>query len=202
MNKKGRIFIICAPSGCGKGTVIQRLLETDPSVFLSVSATTRAPRPGEMPGKSYLYVTKEEFSHLIETDGLLEYAEFCGNCYGTPRAPVEAHTENGRNVLLEIEIEGAKQVRKLCPDAVSIYILPPSMAELRRRLTDRGTETAEVIERRLSRAKEEIPYARECDYIVINDTVEKAAQDLHVIMEASAHSRTLFDNRIDALLSE
>ena len=118
------------------------------------------------------------------------------------RAPVEAHTENGRNVLLEIEIEGAKQVRKLCPEAVSIYILPPSMAELRRRLTDRGTETAEVIERRLSRAKEEIPYARDCDYIVINDTVEKAAQDLHAIMEASAHSRTLFDNRIDALLSE
>ena len=202
MSKTGRIFIVCAPSGCGKGTIIKQLLEQDPSVFLSVSATTRAPRPGEVPGESYLYVTKEAFFHLIETDGLLEYAQFCGNFYGTPRAPVEAHTKEGRDVLLEIEIEGAKQVKRLCPDAVSVYILPPSMAELRRRLTDRNTETAEVIERRLLRAKEEIPYARECDYIIVNDTVEKAVQDLRTVMRAAGLSRTLFDGQIDALLSE
>lgn len=160
----------------------------DGSVRLSVgfgNDTRAAPRRDT--GEKLSLCNKRRVSHLIETDGLLEYAEFCGNCYGTPRAPVEAHTENGRNVLLEIEIEGAKQVRKLCPEAVSIYILPPSMAELRRRLTDRGTETAEVIERRLSRAKEEIPYARECDYIVINDTVEKAAQ---ICMPLWKHLRT------------
>lgn len=202
MNKQGHIFVICAPSGCGKGTVIKKLMENDPNIFLSVSATTRLPREGEIPGESYLYVSKEQFEHMIDTDDLLEYAQFCGNYYGTPRTPVQTHTEAGADVLLEIEIEGAKQVKKLCPEAVFIYILPPSMAELRRRLTDRGTETPEVIEKRLARAREEIPYARECDYVIVNDTVEQAAENIHSIMAAASHKEMFMKEKIDALLCE
>ena len=202
MNKKGRVFIVCAPSGCGKGTVLAEVLRRDPSLFFSVSATTRSPRPGEIDGVNYHFLKKEQFEHMIGTNDLLEYAQFVGNYYGTPRRPVEEHTEAGRNVILEIEIEGAKQVRKLLPDAVSVYILPPSMAELRRRLTDRGTETAEVIEKRLARAKDEVPYAYECDYVMINDTVEQAADELQAIIAAAGRETEHMKETIDSLLKE
>lgn len=202
MSKKGRVFIVCAPSGCGKGTVLAEVFKRDPSLFFSVSATTRSPRPGEVHGVNYLYLSKEEFTGMIAENGLLEYAEFCDNYYGTPRKPVEEHTEAGRNVILEIEIEGAKQVRKLLPNAVAVYILPPSMAELRRRLTGRGTESPEVIEKRLARAKEEIPYAYECDYIVVNGTVGQAADDLQAIIAAASHETEHMTDLIDNLLKE
>lgn len=202
MSKKGRVFIICAPSGCGKGTVLAEVFKRDPNLFFSVSATTRSPRPGEVHGVNYLYLSKEEFEGMLAENGLLEYAQFVGNYYGTPRKPVEEHTEAGQNVILEIEIEGAKQVRKLLPDAVAIYILPPSMAELRRRLSGRGTETPEVVEKRLARAKQEIPYAYECDYTIVNDTVEQAADDLLAIITAATHETEHMKEKIDSLLAE
>ena len=202
MSKKGRIFIICAPSGCGKGTVLAELLKRDENLFFSVSATTRNPRPGEVDGVNYHFLKKEQFEHMIETNDLLEYAQFVGNYYGTPRTPVIENAENGKNVILEIEIEGAKQVRKLLPEAVSVYILPPSMADLRSRLAGRGTEEPAVIEKRLARAKDEIPYARECDYVMVNNTIEQAVCDLQSIIKAACHEKEEMLESIDKLMNE
>ena len=137
--EKGQLFIICGPSGCGKGTVIKELLTREPDIFLSVSATTREPREGETDGVHYHFLKTEQFETMIGEDGFLEHACFCGNYYGTPRKPVDDHMANGHPVILEIEVDGAEQVRKLRPDAVTIYILPPSLSELRARLTGRGT---------------------------------------------------------------
>ena len=153
---------------------------------VSVSATTRAPRAGEENHVHYHFLTREDFEQRIAADGLLEYAEYCGNYYGTPRAEVEAMREAGKNVILEIEVQGGLQIREKCPDAVLIFTIPPTIAELRRRLHKRGTETEDVIEKRIARAKEELPVANQYDYIVLNDELEDAVADFFSILRAEA----------------
>ena len=199
---KGQLFIICGPSGCGKGTVIKELLTREPDIFLSVSATTRQPREGEVDGVHYHFLKTEQFESLIGEEGFLEHACFCGNYYGTPRKPVDDHMENGHPVVLEIEVDGAGQVRKLRPDAVTIYILPPSLSELRARLVGRGTEAPEVVEKRLARAVEESPFANTCDYVVTNHVVEETADALRSIIRSQSFLNKHMTATVDALLSE
>lgn len=181
---KGKTFIICGPSGVGKGTVVSRLLETDPTLYFSVSATTRAPRAGEADGVHYHFLTRERFQEWIDAGDFLEHAQFVGNFYGTPRRYVDEAMDQGRDVLLDIEIQGAEQIHQKRPEAVRIYIAPPSWEELERRLTGRGTEDGEKIRSRLARGREEFAAARDFDYLVINDTVEHAAAEIRAIMTA------------------
>ncbi len=182
--RKGKTFIICGPSGVGKGTVVARLLASDPSLYFSVSATTRAPRAGEENGVHYHFLTREQFEQGIADGDFLEYAEYVGNLYGTPCRYVDQAMDQGRDVLLDIEIQGAEQVHQKRPDAVRIYVAPPSWPELERRLVGRGTEDMEKVRSRLARGREEFAAAKDFDYFVINDTVDHAVDELRAIMLA------------------
>ncbi len=184
MSNRGLLVVVSGPSGCGKGTVLGQLLENDPNVFYSVSATTRKPRPGEIEGVHYFFLTKEQFEEKIKNDGMLEYANYVGNYYGTPKEAVEKQLSAGHNVILEIEVQGAMQVQKRCPEAVLVFMMPPSMEELKRRLVERRTETEEVIQNRLVTAEEEMKAVRQYDYFVINDKVEDAVECLRAILKA------------------
>jgi guanylate kinase len=175
--------VMTGASGVGKGTLRERWLRGQ-DVFYSVSWTTRAPREGERPGLDYHFVDAERFLEGIGQDGFLEHAEFAGNHYGTPRGPIEAALEGGRDVILEIEVKGAMQVRQTTPEAILVFITPPSLTELRRRLEGRATENQEQIERRLSRAHEEILEAHAFDYVVMNDDLERAVLDMQAIQRA------------------
>lgn len=185
MNKKGILFVITGPSGVGKGTVLAEVRKQK-DVYFSISATTRQPREGEQDGVHYFFLTREQFEQKIGENGFLEHAEFSGNCYGTPVAPVDAHLEQGKDVILEIEVQGAMQVHEIRPDAVRIFLAPPSYAELENRLTGRGTETEEAVRMRLETAKHELTLALQFDYVVVNHTVEQAVADVLAIMQAEA----------------
>ena len=191
--RRGKTFIICGPSGVGKGTVVARLLASYPKLYFSVSATTRPPRPGEVDGKHYHFLSREQFQRWIDEDAFLEHAEFVGNLYGTPKLYVDKAMDLGRDVILDIEIQGAEQVHRRRPEAIGIYVAPPSWAELERRLIGRGTEDMEKVRRRLERGKEEFAVARDFDYFVINDTVDRAVEELRAILLAE-HCRP--DERI------
>lgn len=182
--RQGKTFIICGPSGVGKGTVVARLLASNPNLYFSVSATTRQPRHGEVDGIHYHFLSREQFERWIREDAFLEHAEFVGNCYGTPKKYVDAAMAQGRDVILDIEIQGAEQVHKLRPEAVRIYVAPPSWAELERRLIGRGTEDMEKVRSRLERGKQEFAAASSFDYFVINDTVDHAVTEITAIMTA------------------
>ena len=184
-NRSGRLTVITGPSGVGKGTLVQRLLERHPNVWLSVSATTRAPRQGELDGVSYYFHGRERFSALVESGGLLEWAEFAGNCYGTPREPVELQLQSGRPVLLEIELEGARQVRRSFPDGFQIFLAPPTYQELERRIRGRGTDSEQAIQRRLERARQELKSQDEFDAVVINDCLDDSLRELERLMSLS-----------------
>ena len=181
---KGKTFIISGPSGVGKSTVLSALLERRKNLYFSVSATTRAPRPGELDGIHYHFMDVESLRKWIAMDQFLEYAEYVGNFYGTPKRFVDEAMEKGRDVILDIEVQGAIQVTSKRPDTVRIFIAPPSWAELERRLTERGTDSKEKIQKRLLRAKVEFQTAHTYDYFVINDTVENAVNELDAIMTA------------------
>lgn len=196
---KGMLIVVSGPSGCGKGTVLAEILKSD-RIFYSVSATTRSPRPGETDGVNYYFLTKEKFEKLIEEDGMLEYASYCGNYYGTPKKPVEDMLEKGKHVILEIEVQGAMKVMEKCPEAVFVFILPPSLKELERRLNKRGTEAEDVIKKRLSEAAGEIKQAYKYNYAVINGELEKAVDDLKAIIRAEELKSTNFKNNIDEVL--
>jgi len=181
--RRGNLFVISGPSGTGKGTICAGLtVEADAQ--LSVSMTTRSPREREVEGKSYYFVDKEYFKAEIAREGLFEYAEVFGEYYGTPKAPVLACLEEGRDVILEIEVKGAMQIKSSKPDAILVFILPPSQAELRRRIEGRGTETPETLEKRLRRVDMEITYIDRYDYLVINDDLPGAIDDILAIMRA------------------
>jgi guanylate kinase len=187
--RRGGLFVVAGPSGVGKGTVIRRLLEIAPNVELSVSATTRAPRPGEADGVDYRFVSDEEFDRLIETDALLEWAVIFGHHRsGTPSGPVDEARSRGLDVILEIDVQGAGQVRERAPDATLIFLAPPSLGELERRLRDRRTEDEAQLEGRLSAAREELAQAERFDHVVVNDEVNTAAEEIARILQESAGS--------------
>ncbi len=186
MNKRGMLIILSGPSGCGKGTVVKELLSRRDDTVVSVSVTTRTPRPGEEDGVHYFFRTKEQFEEMIKRDELLEYADYNGNYYGTPLPPIEEWLNAGKNVLLEIEVQGAQKVMKRCPDHVSVFIAAPSIEVLEQRLRGRGTEAEEVIKRRLNAAKEEMAAAERYRYYVVNDEVELAVQRIETILSAES----------------
>lgn len=182
--KKGNLYIVTGPSGAGKGTVLGRVLAEMDNVFLSVSATTRQPREGEKHDVNYYFVTHDEFRQMIEQDRLLEHAEYVGNFYGTPAAPVDEMLNAGKDVVLEIEVQGALIVKGKRPDATLIFIVPPSFDVLASRLRSRGTESEEVVQRRLMKARSECARMDAYDYIVINDQLDDAVRDLSSIIRA------------------
>jgi guanylate kinase len=176
--RSGRLFVITGPSGVGKGTLIRRLLERLPELELSVSATTRDPRPGERDGVDYHFISDEEFDRLAREGQLLEHATYSGHRYGTPRAEVEPRLPDGRSVVLEIEVQGARQVREAMPEAVQVFIAPPSPEALRERLVGRGTDRPEEIERRLKVARSELEARDEFGHVVVNDDLDRAVEEL------------------------
>jgi len=196
---KGILIVVSAPSGCGKGTILAEVLK-DEQYYYSVSATTRSPRPGETDGVNYHFLTKEKFESLISSGGMLEHAVYCDNYYGTPRDKVYEKINEGKNVILEIEVQGAMQIREKCPEAVFIFIAPPSVGELRKRLENRGTESAEVIEKRVSEAAHEISFAYKYDYVIVNDVLENAVDDFRAVVRSQKLMTENQKNIIDEVL--
>jgi len=184
MKEKGKLIVISGPSGAGKSTVVFKAIEGRKDVCFSTSVTTRKPRPGEVDGKEYFFVDLDRFKEMVENDELLEHAEYVANSYGTPKAYVEQKLEAGMNVLLDIEVQGARQIHEKKPDAVKIFIIPPSLEELEKRLVGRGTDTPRAIEARLIRARQEYQEADFYDYIIVNDDADKAARELSAIIDA------------------
>ena len=182
MEKQGKIFILSGPSGSGKGTVLKSAMKNHPDMFLSVSATTRPPRTGEVDGVHYHFISDDAFLQMVERDELLEHAGYAGNFYGTPRIPVDEALAQGRDVMLEIDVQGAQQIYAKRPDAVRIFLAPPSWTELEHRLVGRGTDSAEKIQQRLRRARDEMALAADYDYFIINDDVERAAAERGITM--------------------
>lgn len=190
MQEKGILIVLSGPSGVGKGTVRKAIFSQDDIAFeYSISMTTRSPREGEVDGVDYFFKSREEFEELIKKGKLLEYAEFVGNYYGTPVDYVKETLDKGKDVFLEIEVEGAKQVRQKFPDGLFIFLVPPSLSELRNRIVTRGTESEEVINNRLNVAKEEIEMMHLYDYVVENDTVDSAVERIKAIVIAEHHRR-------------
>ncbi|MDD2884464.1 MAG: guanylate kinase [Dechloromonas sp.] len=181
----GTLYVVAAPSGAGKSTLVGRLLECEPSIALSISCTTRSPRAGEVDGREYHFVAVDDFLQRISREEFLEWAEVHGNFYGTSQKWIADQLAAGRDVLLEIDWQGAQQVRKLFPEMVSVFILPPSMTELERRLVGRGTDSHDVIERRLAAAQAEMRHVGEFDYVIINDQLDQALEDLRAVVRAS-----------------
>jgi len=184
VNKKGLLIVVSGPSGAGKGTICKEVLSRRNDIFVSTSATTREPREGEVHGVNYYFVTREEFEKNIEEEAFIEYAEVYTNLYGTPKEAVLEKLNKGENILLEIDIQGALQVKKRYPEGVFIFILPPSMKELKSRIIGRGSETPESLERRFSSAFEEIEFVNQYDYYIINDQVKKASDLMEAIIDA------------------
>lgn len=200
-NNSGLLVVFSGPSGVGKDSLLQRLLEVNPQIRLSISATTRSPRGEEQHGKDYFFLSKEEFQEMIDRDGMLEYAVYCENYYGTPRQPVEDGMRQGQDVILEIEVQGGAQVRQKNPASVSIFVLPPSMKVLSQRLHKRGTDSEEVIQKRLEKAREEIQKANQYDYIVMNDDLEGCVREICEILSAEKKKSSRSINLIEEVLN-
>lgn len=194
---KAKLFVVSAPSGCGKGTVLGEVFKNC-SVYYSVSCTTRKPREGEVDGVNYYFIDNDKFDKMVCENGFLEYAKFVEHSYGTPAAPVKENLEAGRDVVLEIETQGAFQVKKAMPEAVLIFILPPSVAEIRRRLNKRGTEEQAVIEKRTAEAAGEIAKAYNYDYVIMNDALEEAVADFKAVMGSAKNG----DGKADGFKAE
>lgn len=185
MKKKGILIVISGFSGAGKGTLMKKLLQTYDNYALSVSMTTRSPREGEKDGEAYFFASRQQFEENIKNDGFIEYASYCDNYYGTPKDYVEEQLKAGKDVILEIEIQGALQVKKKFPESLLMFVTPPTAEELERRLRGRGTETPEVIAQRLARASEESEGVEAYDYIVVNDDLDRCVEELNSMVEAA-----------------
>ncbi len=202
MKRKGILIVVSGFSGTGKGTLMKQLVQSYDNYALSVSMTTRSPRPGEEEGKEYFFVSREEFVSQIKNDGLIEYASYCEHYYGTPRKYVEAELEAGRDVILEIEIQGALKVREKYPTALLLFVMPPNAAELRKRLEKRGTESPDIIRMRLERALEEAKGIEKYDFIVINDKLEECVRNMHSLIQAAHETPERNEELIDNIRKE
>lgn len=193
MKDRGILIIVSGFSGAGKGTVMKKLMSEYDNYALSISATTRTPRPGEQDGREYFFKTVEEFETMIENNQLIEYAKYVGNYYGTPKEYVEKMLDEGKDVILEIEMQGTMKVKEMMPETVLVFITPPTAEELKKRLEGRGTEDSETIKARLKRASEEVVYMDKYDYLLINDKLDECVENLHKIvqMEHSKVSRNI-----------
>ena len=198
----GHLFIVAAPSGAGKSTLVNALLEREPGIALSISHTTRAPRPGDVDGVQYHFIDRATFERMVVRGDFLEHADVFGNCYGTSRGAVEPTLRAGRDVLLEIDWQGARQVRSAMPECVSIFILPPSCAELERRLRARATDSEATIEKRLAASRNEIAHAHEFDCIIVNDVFEEAVTQLRDVVRTARASEPLPAERHESLIAE
>ena len=196
MAEKGRLIVFSGASGAGKSTVLRKMMEKRNDVCFSVSVTTRAPRPGEVDGKDYYFINDDQFAQMVENDELLEHATYVNHSYGTPQSYVDRMLDKGFNVVLDIEVQGARKVHEKRPDAVMVFVAPPSLEELKRRLIARGTETEEAIAGRLERARQEYAEANFCTYRVINDNADVAAEELSSIITAE---HCLFQDRKNVL---
>ena len=200
--REGMLIVLSGPSGSGKGTIIKSLLSMREDTVLSISMTTRAPRPGEQDGVHYFFRTREEFEDVIRKDGFLEYAEYNGEYYGTPEAPIRRWLNEGKNVILEIEVQGAEKVMNHRSDLVSVFITIPSFEELERRLRARATETEEKIRRRMATAQMELSRAFRYQYVVLNDEVERAVARINTIIEAESMRYNRMENTILEVLND
>lgn len=201
-NNKGILIVLSGPSGAGKGTILEEYLKRDAGTVCSISATTRSPRPGEINGVHYHFVSQPDFEEMIAQGEIIEYAQYNGNYYGSPAKPIRDELEAGHNVILEIEVQGAQQVRTLFPDALSIFVIPPTFEELRRRLSGRGTESQEQITARLQTARQEVALATEYDYIIVNDVVEEAVDRLGYIIQAARCGQKFNESLIQEILTQ
>lgn len=192
------LFVVSAPAGCGKDTILSELFKKTDTAGYAVSATTRAPREGEIDGVHYHFLTKEDFSMLIDTGEVLEYAEYCGNYYGTLKKSVEDLLNKGKDAVLKIEVEGALNIKKMFPDACLVFILPPSWEELERRLRERGTEPEDVVVKRITQAKVEFEWADKYDYLVVNDKLEDAVDNLLAVFRAEKCRRERCSTLLDS----
>lgn len=199
--KKGCLIVFSGPSGAGKDTILNKIMGEKENLKLSVSHTTRSPREGEINGKNYYFVSKQEFIKMAENGEMLEYATYCGNYYGTSAVKVQDELEKGNDVILEIEVQGAEQVMKKVPEVLSIFILPPSLSELKKRLKNRGTDSEEVINRRVKEAEKEIALAHNYDYVIINDDIEKSAKKVLKIIELQEMKSQNMKHIIDEVLN-
>ena len=202
MRRKGILIVVSGFSGVGKGTLMKQLVHSYDNYALSVSMTTRQPRPGESDGKEYFFVSREVFEKTIAENGLIEYANYCGNYYGTPKEYVKKQLEKGKDVILEIEIQGALKVREQFPTALLLFVMPPSAQELKKRLEGRGTETKEVIDKRLKRATEEAEGIENYDFIVINDKLEECVKEMHGLILAAHETPDRNQEFIDNMRKE
>lgn len=202
MKRNGILVVVSGFSGAGKGTLMKRLLETYENYALSISMTTRLPRPGEESGREYFFVTREEFEDKIAEGGLIEYANYCGNYYGTPKEYVETKLSEGKDVILEIEIQGALKIKEQFPTALLLFVMPPTAEELKKRLVGRGTEAPEVIEKRLLRAAEEAEGIENYDYIVINDDLDICTRELHIMIDAAHNAPVRNEEFIENMRQE
>ena len=196
VKRKGLLLVVSGPSGAGKGTICKALLNKNDQIKLSVSATTRKPRTGEVDGVNYFFIEKEKFTQMIEEGEFLEYAQIYDNFYGTPKAAIMECLEKGQDVILEIEMQGARQIKDVCPDGVFIFVLPPSLEELKNRIVGRGTETAEEIEKRFSCAFDEINRIVDYDYFIVNDDVEKSVKQVEGIILSEKNKVTRYKDSI------
>lgn len=201
MSDRGVLTVISGFSGAGKGTVVKQLLQ-EYDYGLSISATTRSPREGEQDGREYFFKTKEEFEKMIREHQLIEYAQYVGNYYGTPKEYVVQQLERGKDVILEIEMQGALRVREILPEVNLIFLTPPTVDELERRLVSRGTETAEVIRERMARAKEESAYMKEYDYVVVNDDLDECVENVHQLIRSLHYKREQQEGFIQKIKQE
>ena len=199
--KKGCLIIFSGPSGAGKDTILSKVMAKKDNLKLSISHTTRVPRENEVNGKSYYFVSEKEFMEMVKNGEMLEYAEYCGNYYGTSVVKVKDELEKGNDVILEIEVQGAEQVMKKIPEALSIFVLPPSLDELKIRLKNRGTDSDEVINRRVKEAENEIALAHNYDYVIINDDIEKSVEQVFKIIELQEMKSQKMKHIIDEVLN-